>query len=187
MPLYDGVNGVARKVVKFYDVVSRVARTVTKAYSGVNGVARQYYNSSTVNLNVRMTVVDAVASWGSERELENSTFMVTNEGSTSYTPSDFSYDDKTVITLPKGSTVQFLAIYADFYGRDCDEYADDFLQVSMDSEDGYDYVQGHEAHTTGLTLTIDQDMDVFLHIYCDGEDFTIVFGNVEICPSGYAS
>ena len=42
--LYDGVNGVARKVTKMYDGVGGVARKVTKAYDGVNGVARQYFS-----------------------------------------------------------------------------------------------------------------------------------------------
>lgn len=47
MALYDGVNGVARKVTKFYDGVNGVARKVTKAYSGVNGVARKYWSGVT--------------------------------------------------------------------------------------------------------------------------------------------
>lgn len=41
--LYDGVNGVARKVKKKYDGVSAVARAVKKAYDGVSGVARLYF------------------------------------------------------------------------------------------------------------------------------------------------
>lgn len=44
---YQGVNGVARKVVKRYQGVGGVARQVIKAYTGVNGVARLYYVSGT--------------------------------------------------------------------------------------------------------------------------------------------
>lgn len=48
MPLYDSVNGVARKVDKIYDGVNGIARLVTKAYEGVDGVAREYYSSASV-------------------------------------------------------------------------------------------------------------------------------------------
>lgn len=44
MPIYDSVNGVARKVVKKYDGVNGVARQVTKVYDGVNGVSRQTFS-----------------------------------------------------------------------------------------------------------------------------------------------
>lgn len=45
--LYDGVGGIARKVIKKYDGVGGIARKVVKAYSGVAGVARQYWASET--------------------------------------------------------------------------------------------------------------------------------------------
>lgn len=45
MPLYESVNGVARKVVKMYDEVNGVAREVIKSYDSVNGVARLYHSS----------------------------------------------------------------------------------------------------------------------------------------------
>ena len=44
--LYDGVNGIARKVKKKYDGVNGIARKVKKAYDGVNGIARQYWSSA---------------------------------------------------------------------------------------------------------------------------------------------
>lgn len=45
MPIYDSVNGVARKVIKIYDSVGGVARSVTKSYDSVNGVARLSFSS----------------------------------------------------------------------------------------------------------------------------------------------
>ena len=45
MPIYDSVNGVARRVVKMYDEVNGVAREVTKSYDSVNGVARLCHSS----------------------------------------------------------------------------------------------------------------------------------------------
>ena len=47
MPIYDSINGVARKVTKLYDSVGGVARQVTKVYDSVGGVARQSYSSDT--------------------------------------------------------------------------------------------------------------------------------------------
>ena len=41
--LYDGVSGVARKIVKVYDGVNGIARRIQKAYDGVAGVARMYF------------------------------------------------------------------------------------------------------------------------------------------------
>lgn len=45
--LYDGVGGVARKIIKKYVGVGGVARKVIKAYDGVGGIARQYWASET--------------------------------------------------------------------------------------------------------------------------------------------
>lgn len=45
MPIYDCVDGVARKVTKMYDGVDGVARNVAKVYSGVDNVARLCYTS----------------------------------------------------------------------------------------------------------------------------------------------
>lgn len=75
MPLYDGVSGVARKVVKKYDGVSGVARKVTKAYTGVSGVARQYFSSEVPigNLEVGSSVFTNVKGVRTE-------FMVVNQG-----------------------------------------------------------------------------------------------------------
>ena len=47
MPIYDSVNGVARKVLKMYDSVEGVARQIVKSYESVNGVARLSFSSST--------------------------------------------------------------------------------------------------------------------------------------------
>ena len=46
MPIYDSVNGVARKVDKMYDGVNGVARQTTKIYDSVDGVARQTFNGN---------------------------------------------------------------------------------------------------------------------------------------------
>lgn len=43
MALYDGVNGVTRKITKACDGVSGVARKSKKEYDGVDGVARLYH------------------------------------------------------------------------------------------------------------------------------------------------
>ena len=48
MPIYDGVNGVAREVKKKYDGVNGVAREVTKVYDGVDNVARECFSSGAV-------------------------------------------------------------------------------------------------------------------------------------------
>lgn len=45
MPIYDGVNGVAREVKKKYDGVDGIAREVTKVYDGVDNVARECFSS----------------------------------------------------------------------------------------------------------------------------------------------
>lgn len=57
--LYDGVNGIARKVTKKYDGVDGVARNVKKAYEGVNGVARQYFMSGVTWKKFSCAVTDA--------------------------------------------------------------------------------------------------------------------------------
>lgn len=57
MALYDGVNGVARKVTKKYDGVGGVARKVKKAYASVNGVARQYFSSDVTYSGIKSVEV----------------------------------------------------------------------------------------------------------------------------------
>ena len=46
MPLYVGIDGVARKAKKLYVGVGDVARKVKRAYVGLGGVARLFFTAT---------------------------------------------------------------------------------------------------------------------------------------------
>lgn len=52
--MYEGVGGVARKVIKRYEGMSGVSRAITKGYYGVSGIARQYWQPQSINFYTRL-------------------------------------------------------------------------------------------------------------------------------------
>lgn len=153
MALYDGVNGVARKVTKFYDGVSGVARKVTKAYSGVNGVARKYY-SGVEMVTIRINCADS-SSAPDPRAIDESLGVFEVNGELHYAY----YESPMELSVPKGAEIKIYQCYAaSQYDSDHSALIEEFCLIEL--RKGGSTVDYWTGEYDSATLIADTDMEI---------------------------